>query len=96
MNKVLSCENIFKGGLNACLICPKTLFRKALLKNAHKIIIAHNHPSKDLKPSSEDKEVYSRLKKAGEILTLKVIDDIIFNKTEFYSLNNENEIQNIL
>ena len=88
-NKIIYSENIFKGGLNACLICPKTLFRKALLKNSDKIIIAHNHPSKDLNPSDEDIQVYKMLKNAGDILNLKVIDSIIFNKKEFYSLNDE-------
>ncbi len=85
-NKLIYSEVIFKGGLNASLICPKTLFRKALLKNSNSIIIAHNHPSNDLNPSYEDKEVFNRLKDAGEILDLKVLDSIIFNKKEFYSL----------
>ena len=88
-NKFLGCENIFKGGLNACLICPKTLFKRALLNNSDKIIIAHNHPSNDLKPSSEDIQIYKQLKEGGSILNLNVIDSIIFNKKEFYSLNNE-------
>ena len=85
-NKLIYSEVIFKGGLNASLICPKTLFRKALLKNSNSIIIAHNHPSNDLKPSHEDKEVFNRLKEIGEILDLKVLDSIIFNKKEFYSI----------
>ena len=89
-NKVLSCEIIFKGGLNACLVCPKTLFRKALLKNSGKIIVAHNHPSNNLKPSEEDLNIYNKLKKLGDDLDLKVLDDIIFNKKEFFSMK-ENE-----
>ena len=88
-NKIIYSENIFKGGLNACLICPKTLFRKALLKNSNSIIIAHNHPSNSLKPSEEDKEVFNKLKEIGDILDLKVLDSIIFNKNKFYSLEND-------
>lgn len=86
-NKILYTENVFKGGLNACLICPKTLFRKALLKNSNSIIIAHNHPSKNLNPSNEDIQIYKDLKEIGDILGLTVLDSIIFNKNEFYSLN---------
>jgi len=85
-NKLLYSEVIFKGGLNCSLIDPKTLFRKALLKNSNSIIIAHNHPSGDLKPSNEDKEVFNKLKEIGKILDLNVLDSIIFNKKDFYSM----------
>ena len=85
-NIVLGCDVLFKGGLNACLVCPKTLFRTALKHNSDKIIIAHNHPSNDLKPSYEDREMFKQLKDAGEIIDIKVLDSIIFNKKEFYSL----------
>jgi len=88
-NKLIHSEVIFKGGLNACLVCPKTLFRIALKHNSDKIIIAHNHPSNDLKPSEEDKEIFNKLKDAGRIIDIKVLDSIIFNKKEFYSLKEE-------
>ena len=91
-NKLIHSEVIFKGGLNACLICPKTLFRIALKYNSDKIIIAHNHPSDDLKPSDEDKEVFNKLKEVGDILDLKVLDSIIFNKKEFYALSDEGSL----
>lgn len=85
-NEILKSENLFKGGVDSCLICPKILFRNALLNNSGKIIIAHNHPSNNLKPSYEDEEIYLKLKEAGEIIGIKVLDSIIFNKKEFYSL----------
>lgn len=88
-NKLIHSEVLFKGGLNSSLVCPKTLFRTALKYNSNNIIIAHNHPSGDLTPSQEDKEVFIKLKNAGEIIDLKVLDSIIFNKKEFYSLNDE-------
>ncbi len=49
-NKLIHSEVIFKGGLNACLICPKTLFRTALKYNSNSVIVAHNHPTGDLRP----------------------------------------------
>ena len=88
-NKVLSNKVLFKGGLNACLIDTKTIFKEALLKNSCKIIIAHNHPSKDLCPSVEDRNIFERLKEAGSIIDIKVLDFIIFNKKEFFSLDDE-------
>ncbi len=85
-NKIIDNEVLFKGGLNACLICPKTIFRNALKHNSDKIIIAHNHPSGDLIPSYEDREVFKKLSEAGEIIDLQVLDSVIFNKKEYYSL----------
>ena len=85
-NKIIDSEILFKGGLDACLICPKTIFRNALKQNSAKIIIAHNHPSNDLNPSYEDREVLEQLSKAGDIIDLKVLDFITFNKKEFYSI----------
>ena len=91
-NNVLGSEVLFKGGLNSCLIDPKVIFRKALINNSNSIIIAHNHPSNDLRPSEEDIDIYKELKNIGRILDLNVLDSIIFNKTEFYSLNKEDDI----
>jgi len=88
-NKVLSNKVLFKGGLNACLIDLKTIFKEALLKNAVKIIIAHNHPSKNLSPSQEDKDILTAVKNAGLILNIVVLDGIIFNKKEYYSFSQE-------
>lgn len=84
--KLIDTEILFKGGINSCLIDPRIVFRRALLKNSCSIIIAHNHPSGDLSPSDEDKEVFDKLKEIGKILDLRVLDSIIFNKTKYYSL----------
>ena len=85
-NEVLGSDVLFKGGLDCCSLDSKTLFRNALINNSRKIIIAHNHPSGDLKPSYEDKEVFRELQKAGSIIDLPIIDSIIFNEKEFYSM----------
>jgi len=85
-NEILKSENLFKGGVDSCLICPNVLFRNALLNKSSKIIIAHNHPSKNLNPSYEDKDIYKKLKSAGDLINIKVLDSIIFNKKEFFCL----------
>lgn len=87
-NQIIHTEILFKGGLNACLIDPKTIFRTALEKEANTIIVAHNHPSGSLKPSGCDEDVYEKIKAAGKILQLNLLDFIIFNQKEFYSLMN--------
>ena len=85
-NQVIKTEILFMGGIDSCILCPNTIFRQALKHNAPKIIIAHNHPSGNLKPSYEDIEVFDKLKSAGDIINIKVLDSIIFNKKEFYTL----------
>lgn len=84
-NQVLGSEIIFKGGLNSCVIDPKTIFRRALLNNACSIIVAHNHPSGNLKPSQEDLKIMEIIKKAGEIVTIRLLDFIVFNGEEYWS-----------
>lgn len=85
-NIILDLEVLFKGGLNTCDLDFKILFRNALLKSSTRIIVAHNHPTGNLKPSKEDKKLYNKMKRAGTIIGVQVLDNIIFNKKEFYSL----------
>jgi len=85
-NKVISKEIVFKGGLNSCIIDPKTLFRKALEKNGNAIIIAHNHPSGDTAPSDEDTTITEKLIEIGELINLKVLDHVIFSDTKYESI----------
>lgn len=84
--QIVHSETVFKGGLNTCCIDPKTIFRIALKYNSDSVIIAHNHPSGDLQPSTEDKHIFEMLKNAGEVIEVRCLDSIIFNKKEFYSL----------
>jgi len=84
---LLNVEVMFKGGLNACLIDPKTIFRKALLLNSARIIVAHNHPSGNVRPSEEDIVIFKKLEEIGEMLDLDVLDSIVFNETCYYSMD---------
>jgi len=86
-NRLIKSVNLFKGGLNECIIDPKALFRKALLLNANAVIVSHNHPSGDLNPSEEDINIYDKLKEGGKFIGIKVLDSVIFNKKEFYSMD---------
>ena len=91
-NRLLKCEVLFKGSINACIIDPKIIFKKALLNKAIAIIVAHNHPSGNLAPSAEDIDITRILKDAGQLLDIDVLDSIIFNTKEYYSLSDKGDL----
>lgn len=91
-NTIINSENVFTGAIDACVVDPRVIFRKALLNNAVRIILAHNHPSEELTPSDEDIEVAQTLKELGEKLDIKVLDSIIFSETKFYSLQENSQL----
>ncbi len=87
-NKIIAREIISIGILNSCLIHPREVFKGAILRGANTIIIAHNHPSGDLSPSDEDLEIHENLKKAGEILGIKILDNVIVSEDGYKSIMN--------
>jgi len=84
-NEVLGIYPLSKGGTASTVVDPKLVFSVALKCNASSIIIAHNHPSGNLKPSEADKKLTEKIKKAGMYLDLKVLDHIIVTKNDFFS-----------
>ena len=76
-HNVMSVSEVSRGTVNASLVQPREVFQRALLQGAVSIIIAHNHPSGDVQPSSQDREVTKRIKKAGEIIGVNLLDHII-------------------
>lgn len=76
------------GTVNGAMMGAREIFQKALLANAVSIIVMHNHPSGDCKPSMEDIKVTERLVKAGEIVGVQVLDHVIIGggNTSYYSL----------
>lgn len=85
-NEPISLNLASVGTLNSSLIHPREIFKSSILSNAASIIIAHNHPSGDPTPSSEDINVTHRLKEAGKILGIELIDHIIVGNNQFISL----------
>ena len=78
-------ELITKGVLEASIIDAREVFKSAIRNSASRIILVHNHPSGDPKPSKEDIEVTKRLVDAGELLGIKVLDHIIIGKDNYWS-----------
>lgn len=85
-NRLIEKELVAVGILNQIIIHPREVFRKAVLNSSQAIITVHNHPSGDLTPSQEDKEHWQRLKQAGEIIGIEVLDNLIVTPSgNFYS-----------
>lgn len=91
-NHCISIETISIGTLNASLVHPREVFKLAVKKSAASIILAHNHPSGDSKPSKEDIEITKRLIEAGKILGIEVLDHLILGNGNFTSLKERGQI----
>ena len=76
-NQVIAYHVISMGTLNANLAHPREVFKPAIIKNACSVIVAHNHPSNNADPSKADLDFTARLKIAGMILGIKLVDHII-------------------
>jgi len=85
-NEVLSAPTIYQGSLNTSVVRVGELFRQAVRANAAALIVAHNHPSGDPSPSSEDINVTRQLVKAGELLDINVLDHIVIGHQRYVSL----------
>lgn len=83
-NKVCCISPISEGSLNSAIVHPREVFKTAILHNAASIICCHNHPSGDASPSLEDIEVTERLMKAGDILGIEVLDQVILGENDQY------------
>jgi DNA repair protein RadC len=84
-NQEIKKEVISIGTINTSLVHPREVFEPAVKNLASHLIIAHNHPSGNVEPSDDDLEVTKRLKSAGELLGIEVIDHIIVGKEKYYS-----------
>ena len=80
---------LFEGTLNACVFHPREIFRYAIDMCANSIMVAHNHPSGDPQPSSEDIRATKQLTEAGNQIGIKVLDHIIIGDGIFVSLKEE-------
>ncbi|MGE3424742.1 MAG: JAB domain-containing protein [Dehalococcoidia bacterium] len=76
-NRALSVELVSVGTLVASLVHPREVFKAATLQNAAAIICGHNHPSGELTPSADDLAIYQRLKAAGDLVGILVLDFLI-------------------
>ena len=88
-NHVITKLSISKGGISGTVVDPRLVFKAAIEHHASGIILCHNHPSGNVKPSSEDINLTKKLRDAGKNLEINVLDHIIIAGASFYSFADE-------
>jgi len=88
-SKVLAKELVSKGGLSGTVADPKIIFHMALQHQASALIMVHNHPSGNLKPSREDLVLTKKIADAGRMLDINVLDHLIITDSGYFSFGDE-------
>ena len=84
-NKIKHFEIISEGGITGTVADPRIILKKALQEDAVSIVLSHNHPSGNLRPSRADEDLTHKIKEAARYLDIKVLDHIIVSNEGFYS-----------
>ena len=84
-NEVIAYNTISEGGLTETAVDVRMILQGALLTNATQVILTHNHPSGNLKPSIQDDHLTERLRKACEIMRINLVDHLIVTSNGYYS-----------
>jgi DNA repair protein RadC len=88
-SKVIAKELVSKGGLSGTVADPKIIYHMALQHQASAIIMVHNHPSGNLKPSREDLVLTKKIADAGRMLDINVLDHLIITDSGYFSFGDE-------
>jgi len=91
-NRLKRLEVVSRGILNGSLVHPREVYREAAICQAAAIIAFHNHPSGDPTPSPEDRALTERLRKAGKILGIELLDHVIVAASRYWSFKEHNEL----
>jgi len=84
-NEVIQVRVITIGLVNQSHVHPREVFADVIVERASAIIIAHNHPSGRVEPSREDTEITQRIKVAGDLLGIELLDHVVFTQNKYYS-----------
>ncbi|MFZ4771402.1 MAG: RadC family protein, partial [Ferruginibacter sp.] len=88
-NKIINFQIISTGGLTGTVADPRIILKKAIEVEATSMVLSHNHPSGNLKPSRADEELTEKIKHAAAYLDIKVVDHIIVSEEGYYSFADE-------
>ncbi len=91
-NRVLGTELIAEGSLSSSVVQPREVFNPAILQHAASVVVAHNHPSGDPKPSANDREITKILVQAGNVLGIPLLDHLIIGDGTYYSFQEDGAI----
>ncbi|WDF63173.1 JAB domain-containing protein [Flavobacterium sp. KACC 22763] len=92
MNNVLGIYSLSKGGSSGTVVDIRIILGIALKCNASGIILAHNHPSGNLKPSEADRRITRRLKDSCDLLEITLLDHIIISRSSFFSFTEDGSL----
>ena len=84
-NEVINTHTVAVGAMDNVSFDPREVFSRAVAEKASGIILAHNHPEGKLTPSAADEEITRRIKAAGEVVGIMLLDHIIFNRKDYFS-----------
>ncbi len=88
---VVAYRKIADGGLDAVMINMRLIMLSALLCNATRIAVAHNHPSGTMTPSAADRSLTNKIIEAGKVLDIQLIDHILLTTDSYYSFRDQGE-----
>lgn len=88
-NEIIMIDDVSVGNLNSAIVHPREVFTNAIKKSASSIILIHNHPSGNPKPSKEDIEITKRLMDAGELMGIEVLDHLIIGDGIYLSFKED-------
>ncbi len=91
-HEIIALRIISVGLVNRTVVHPREVFAESIVDRASAIIIAHNHPSGSLSPSKEDIDITERLKEAGNLIGIEILDHLIFDSSGFYSFLKEGRL----
>lgn len=91
-NKINHFQVLSSGGISHTIVDPRIIFKRALEVKATSIVLCHNHPSGNLRPSRQDEALTAKLKEAGTLLDINVVDHLIVSDEGYYSFADEGMI----
>jgi DNA repair protein RadC len=84
-NKVIKIDQVSKGGISGTVTDVRIILKNAVLLSASGVIVAHNHPSGNLNPSESDVKITTKIKEAGNLLDIQLLDHLIIYDSDYYS-----------
>lgn len=88
----IAVEVVAVGGIDSCMVDVRNIFKHAVISNASNIICFHNHPSGMPEPSADDRVITKRMKNAGSLLGISLLDHIVIGDDNYYSLAENKEL----
>jgi len=90
---IIKAEVMYKGSKNSSVVAIDEVMRKAIILKASSIIVAHNHPSDNVKPSNNDIDITHKLYKASLLIGIPLLDHLIIGKSNYFSFKNHNMLE---